>query len=387
MIKSLAQPIAAGMLAAVVGFASSFAVVVHGLVAAGADPAQAASGLTAASVAMGVCGIVLSLWLRMPISAAWSTPGAALLAASPPVAGGYPVVVGAFLLCGALIVLAGALKPLGRLVGGIPAPLASAMLAGVLLPLCLAPVHAVAVQPIAGLAIIATWALVGRVRRLLAVPAAVVVTGFCVALGQTLPASILADPWPHPSLTTPAFSMAAAVGTALPLFIVTMASQNIPGLAVLRINGYAPEPAPLLTVTGVGTLLAAPFCGITVNLAAITAALCAGPDAGADPSRRWIAALTTGVLYIAFGVFAGVATSFLAASPPVLIEAVAGLALLGALGAALHTATATTEAREPALVTFLVAAAGTTFLGVGGAFWGLLAGGAVMALTRLNRSR
>lgn len=387
MTRGLAQPVAAGMLAAVVGFASSFAVVVHGLMGAGADAAQAASGLMAASVAMGLCGILLSVRLKMPISAAWSTPGAALLAASPPVSGGYAAAVGAFLLCGALIVLSGAVRPLGRLVAAIPAPLASAMLAGVLLPLCLAPVHAIAVQPVAGLAIVATWAVVGRVRRLLAVPAAVVVTGICVAVGQTLPASILADPWPHPLLVTPAFTVAAAVGTALPLFVVTMASQNIPGLAVLRINGYAPPPAPLLAVTGVGTLLAAPFCGIAVNLAAITAALCAGPDAGVDPSRRWIAALTTGVLYVAFGVFAGVATSFMAASPPVLIEAVAGLALLGALGAALHTATATPEAREPALVTFLVAAAGTTFLGIGGAFWGLLAGGAMMALTRLNRAR
>jgi len=379
------QPVAAGLLAAFVGFAGSFAVVVHGLIGAGADPAQAASGLMALSVSMGLCGIALSLRLKLPISVAWSTPGAALLAASPPIAGGYGVAVGAFLICGIMIVVAGAWRPLSRLVGAIPAPLASAMLAGVLLPLCLAPARAVATQPVAALAIIVTWAVVGRVRRLLAVPAAVIVAAICIALGTDLPAATFAHALPHPVFVTPVFTVAAMVGTALPLFIVTMASQNIPGFAILRLNGYAPDARALLAATGIGTLIAAPFGGHAVNLAAITAALCAGPDAGPDPSRRWIAGLTSGVAYVVLGLLAGFATAFMAASPPVLIEAVAGLAMLGALGAALHTATAAIEAREAALVTFLVSAAGTTFFGIGGAFWGLLAGGGLMALSRLRR--
>ncbi len=385
MAQSFGQPVAAGLLAAFVGFAGSFAVVVNGLIAAGANPAQAASGLMALCVAMGLCGIVLSLWLRLPVSVAWSTPGAALLAASPPVPGGYGVAVGAFLICGAMIVVAGMWRPLSRLVGLIPAPLASAMLAGVLLPLCLAPVHAVATQPVAGLAIIVTWAVVGRVRRLLAVPAAVIVAAICIALGTDLPPATFAHALPHPVFTMPAFTLATAIGTALPLFIVTMASQNIPGFAILRLNGYTPDARPLLTATGVGTLLAAPFGAHAINLAAITAALCAGPDAGPDPARRWIAGLTNGLAYVVLGLFAGFATAFMAASPPVLIESVAGLAMLGALGAALHTATATLDSREAALVTFLVSAAGTTFFGIGGAFWGLLAGGGLLALSKLRR--
>ena len=378
------QPLAAGLLAAFVGTASSFAVILRGLSAMGASPAQAASGLMALSIAMGLCAIFLSLKTRMPISIAWSTPGAALLATSTAPEGGFAVAVGAFAVTGLLIAIAGLWKPLGRAVEAIPAPLANAMLAGVIFGLCLAPARAVASVPQLALPVILVWAIVARFRRLYAVPAAVAVAVVLIAVFVRNVPLDMAMLWPNPVLVVPAFSLSACIGIALPLFIVTMASQNIPGMAVLNANGFRPKPGPLLTVTGLFTLACAPFGGHAVNLAAITAALCAGPDAHHDPARRYWAAVAAGVAYVFFGLLAGAATALISASPPVLIEAVAGLALLGAFGSALMGAVAEARDREAAVITFLVAASGLTFFGISGAFWGLLAGGAVMALGRLR---
>ena len=372
--------LAAGLLAAFVGFASSFAVVLKGLTGMGASPAQAASGLMALSVAMGLCAIVLSLWRRMPISVAWSTPGAALLASSSVPEGGFPVAVGAFLTSGALIVLAGSWRPLGRAVAAIPTSLANAMLAGVLLNLCLAPMRAIAAMPALAMPVVLVWAVVWRVRRLYAVPAAVAAMAGVLILhgGGGAPPQWFAEPvWVAPVWTLP-----ATIGLALPLFLATMASQNIPGMAVLAANGYTPPAGPLFRVTGVFTLLAAPFGGHAVNLAAITAALCAGPDADPDPAKRYWAAVVAGGAYIAFGLLAGAATGLIAISPPLLIEAIAGLALLGSLGGALMGAMRDAEEREAALIAFLTTASGLTFFGIGGAFWGLLAGVAMRALTK-----
>ncbi len=376
------QTLATGLLAAFVGFASSFAVVVQGLTAVGASRAEAASGLMALSIAMGVCAVILALRSRMPVSVAWSTPGAALLATTGAVEGGFAAAVGAFLICGALIVIAGSWKPLGRAVAAIPAALANAMLAGVLLSLCLAPVKAVAAAPAMGLAIVVTWAAVWHWKRLFAVPAAVAVTLVLIVTTQSLPEGGPGGFWPVPVLVTPSFGIGAIAGIAVPLFIVTMASQNIPGMAVLNVNGYRPAPGPLFRATGLFSLLAAPFGGHAVNLAAITAALCAGEEAHPDPARRYGAAVVAGLAYILFGLGAGAATAFLGAAPPILIQAVAGLALLGSFGAALMGAVQAPEGREAAVITFVVTASGLTFLGISGAFWGLLAGGAMLALGR-----
>lgn len=373
------QAVSAGLLAGFVGFASSFAVVLQGLVAVGASPSQAASGLMALSVAMGLAGILLSLRLRLPISVAWSTPGAALLAATAMPTGGFAEAVGAFLVCGVLLTVAGLWKPLGRAVAAIPAPLANAMLAGILFTLCLAPVRAVAEQPVAGLGIVLAWAVVARINRVLAVPAAVLVAVAVIATTAPLP---MAGWMPRPELVMPSFSVAAVTGIALPLFIVTMASQNIPGLAVLSANGYRPEAGPLFTTTGLFSLAGAPFGGHAVNLAAITAALCAGEGAGPDPARRWVAAVVAGATYVVFGLAAGAVTAFVASAPPVLIQAVAGLALLGPFGGAMLGAVHAPQGREAALVCFVVTASGVAFLGIGGAFWGLLAGGAMLLLAR-----
>ncbi len=374
--------IAAGLLAAFVGFASSFAVVLRGFTAAGATPEQAASGLMAVSVAMGIGGIWLSLRTRMPVSVAWSTPGAALLATTGVPEGGFPAAIGAFMVTGGLIVAAGQFRPLGRAVAAIPAPLANAMLAGVLLSLCLAPVRAVAFEPALGLAIVGTWAIVARFNRLLAVPAAVLVTAVVVIATVPVPYHGVASLLPVPQPVMPIFVPATLLGISLPLFLVTMASQNIPGIAVLNANGFRPEPGPLFTRTGILSLLAAPLGSHAVNLAAITAAICAGPDAGPDPARRYWAAIIAGLGYIGFGLLAGGATALIAAAPPVLIEAAAGLALLGAFGAALMAAVADPARREAAIITFLVSASGLTLYGIGGAFWGLLAGGAMLVFGR-----
>ena len=376
------QSFSAGLLAAIVGFASSFAIVIQGLTAAGASATEATSGLMALSISMGLCAIVASLWTKIPVSIAWSTPGAALLATAGPIEGGFSAAVGAFIVCGILIVLAGLIRPFGRAVAAIPAPLANAMLAGVLFGLCLAPVKAVAELPAGALTIVAVWAVALRFARLFAVPLAMIMT-FGIALWSSGPIDLSAASWiSEPVLITPTFSIEALVSIALPLFIVTMASQNIPGVAVLKAYGYAPQSGPLFTLSGLFSLLSAPFGGHAVNLAAITAAMCAGEDAHKDPTQRYWAAAASGLIYVLFGLFAGLVMAFVAATPAILIEAVAGLALLGAFAFSIGDATKSAETRDSAIITFMVTASGVSFLGVSGAFWGLLAGGAFMALAR-----
>ncbi|AGB71958.1 MULTISPECIES: benzoate/H(+) symporter BenE family transporter [Rhizobium] len=387
MLKDFSvQSLFMGCLTAFVGFASSFAVVFHGLQVVGASDAQAASGLTALSVAMGVCAIVLSLVTKLPISIAWSTPGAALLASAGAIEGGFPAAVGAFFICGILIVIAGLFRPFGRAVASIPAPLANAMLAGVLLGLCFAPVKAIAFNPVFGLPIILAWIVVGAFKRLWAVPAALAAFALVLAFGVKIPdgafASLEHSLLPTAEFVKPVFTLAGIVSIALPLFIVTMASQNIPGIAVLKVHDYDPRPGPLFAVTGVFSLLAVPFGGHAVNLAAITAAMCAGQDAHADPARRYWAAIVAGIGYVILGLLASAVTAFVALAPPVLIEAVAGLALVGALSNSALNAFQQPESREAAAITFLVTASGVSFGGISGAFWGLIAGGLMLALSR-----
>lgn len=378
----LIQPLSAGALAAVVGFASTFALVLQAFVAVGATPAQAASGLLAVCVVKGLLAMGISWRTRLPISIAWSTPGAALLIATGAYPGGFPVAVGAFLVASGLVILAGVIRPFGQAVARIPMPLAAAMLAGILLDLCLAPARAVAVEPALALPIVVVWALALRFARPYATPLAVLVTAILVFAATPLPDASWAALAPRPILVAPAFSLDALVGLAVPLFLVTMASQNVPGLAVLRANGYVPPVGPIFVGTGVASAVASAFGGHLVNLAAITAALCAGPEAHADPRKRWVAAAAAGATYVLLGLSAGVAAAFIAASPPILIQAVAGLALLTSFAGAIQAALADEKARMAALVCFVTAASGVAFFGIGAAFWGLLAGGAMWGLTR-----
>ena len=287
--------------------------------------------------------------------------------------------------------LAGLFRPLGRAIEAIPSSLANAMLAGILLPICLAPVRALGGEhaPLAA-PLLLTWWLVGRVARLWAVPAALAVLvalvlwqiGLPDDFGVRLRESLV----PRPLLSVPRFELQAIVGIGVPLFVVTMASQNVPGIAVQKANGYTPAAGPLIANTGLFSLLSAPFGALGVNLAALTAAMCAGPDAHPDPARRYWAAIVAGVAYVAIGLLVGVVALFVTLIPPILVEAIAGLALLGAFTAAAVAAFAEPAEREPAAVAFLFACSGLAFAGVGGAFWGLLAGGAMFALARYRRS-
>jgi len=377
------QATGAGLLAGLVGFASTFAVVLQGLASAGASPAEAASGLAVVTAAMGLSGIALSVATRLPVSVAWSTPGAALLAASGAPEGGFAAAVGAFVVAGVLVVAAGLFRPFGRAVASIPAPVANAMLAGVLFPLCLAPVRAAAEVPLLALPMLAAWAVAARISPLAAMPAALAAAVVGVALAVPLaPAGQIVA---APTLILPSFPPSALIGIALPLFLVTMASQNIPGIAVLAANGYRPNPGPLFTATGLASIAAAPFGAHAVNLAAITAAICAGPGAHPDPARRWWAATVAGLVYLVFGVFAAGVTGLAALAPPVLVQAVAGLALLAPLASALVAGLAEPKDREAAIVAFAVSASGVTIGGVGAAFWGLVAGVTLRALARVGR--
>lgn len=373
---SKAVPISAGVVCALVGFTSSFAVVLAGLQAAGANPQQAASGLVAVSLAMGASSMVLSWRFRMPITSAWSTPGAALLVTTGAVVGGWPAAVGAFALTAVLLLATGLWPALARLVTRIPNPVAQAMLAGVLLPLCVAPVKALAHNPGAIAPVLVVWLIAVALRPRWAVPAAfgaaLVVIAVTLVRNHGLPA---ATAWiPHLQVTAPDLTLQALTGIALPLYIVTMAAQNIPGVAVMSGFGYQVPWRPALTVTGIGSLLATPFGGHAVNLAAISAALAAAPDADPNPRRRWIAGFTTGAVYCGLGLISTGLTAAVLAAPAGVVQAVAGVALLSAFAGACAGAMADESARLPAAVTLIVAASGTTVAGVGAAFWALVIG-------------
>ncbi|GAA1499460.1 benzoate/H(+) symporter BenE family transporter [Dactylosporangium maewongense] len=379
-----AQPILAGLVSAVVGYASSFTVVLAGLRAVGATPAQAASGLLALCAGIAATAVFLALRFRMPISIAWSTPGAALLVATGHVQGGWPAAVGAFLVCAALIVVAGLSPWLGRAIAAIPRPIAGAMLAGVILSLCTAPVRAVVDVPALAIPVVLAWAVLTRFARQWAVPGALLAAVVAIAVrGVHLTGVSIA---PAAVLTVPTFNLPALISIAVPLFLVTMAAQNVPGMAVMATYGYTPPLRGVLVTTGLASAFAAPFGGHALNLAAITAALTAGPDTHPDPRRRWVATAALGAGQLTLGLGAGLAMALVLLSPPVLVIAVAGLALLSALGASLASAVTDPSGREAAVVTFVVTASGTTILNIGPAFWGLVAGG-LTALLLYRRTR
>jgi benzoate membrane transport protein len=382
--QELLQPVMAGALAAIVGYASTFTLVLAALTAAGASPQQAGSGLMSVCIAIGILNIVVSTRIKLPVSFAWSTPGVAFILTVGEPVGGFPAVAGAFLVAAALIVLTGLIKPLARAIAAIPAPIANAMLAGMLLTLCLAPIKAVAEMPAFALPILLAWIIGLRFAKRYAVPIAVVVTGIMLATTTHLPAGALDGSWPSLVPVMPVFTLDAIVRIGLPLYVVTMASQNLPGLAVMRANGYDLKPAPLFIMTGLASAATAFFGGHSSNLAAITAAICAGPEAHPDKNRRWPAPAAAGVVYLLLALGASLAAAFIAASPPLLIQAVAGLALLSSLAAALSGALVAEETRLPAILTFVTTASGITIAGVGAPFWGLVAGIGMIVVLRLG---
>ena len=378
--------VVAGFVAVLVGFTSSVVIVFQAAEALGATPAQQASWIWALGLGMGLTSIGLSLRWRQPVLTAWSTPGAALLVTA---GAGVPMAeaVGAFMVCGALIALAGFSGAFERVMNRLPQSLAAALLAGVLARFAIDAF----VQLGPEFALVAPMLLAYLAGRRwwprYAVPG-VLAVGIAIAAAQgRLHLGGIELALARPVFTMPAFSLAAMVGVALPLFVVTMASQNLPGVAAQRAAGYDTPVSPVVGTTGVATLLLAPFGGYALNLAAITAAICMGREAHEDPARRWWASVMAGVFYVAVGLAGGAVVGLIAAFPKALVLAVAGLALLGTIGAALAAALRDEGGREPALITFLVTASGLTLWGIGAAFWGVVAGALALALLRWRVGR
>ena len=376
------QTISTGFVVAIVEFFSSFPIVLQGLDAMGASDAQSASGLMAAALSMGLAGILLSLWTRQPVSVAWSTPGVALLAVSATPPGGFEGAVGAFLIAGLLTLVAGLYRPLGRLAAAIPAPLAQAMLSGVLLSICIVPFQAAAATPWTALPIVLTWFIMGRINRLIAVPAAVLMAALVVLYSVDFAVPLPGTPFTQLVITRPVFSLEATLGIALPLFIVTMATQNIPGIAVMKSYGYTPAPGPLLSTVGGASMISSLIGAPATCLAAITAAMCSNPDSHPDPRQRYWSAALAGFFYCILGIFAAIITAFAAAAPPLVMGTLAGIALLGVFANGALAALEDGEYREAAAITFLITASGISVFGLGAAVWGLLAGGVVQLVKR-----
>jgi benzoate membrane transport protein len=329
-------------------------------------------------LAVAIVSTVSALWLRLPLAIAWSTPGAAVLLAAAGRGIRFSDAIGAFLVSSALIVLSGLWPALGRAIVRIPRPLASAMLAGVLFPICLAPIHAVASLPLLAGPVVIVWLVLFKLAPRWAVPGAMVVAIVAVLvsagtgwLGAASVASLQFVP--------PTFDLFTILSLGVPLFIVTMAGQNVPGFTVLATYEFQAPPRFALVGTGLGSAAANLFGGHAINLGAITAAIMVGPEGHPDKDRRWIATLTNGLLYVPLGLGAGLAAALVSAAPAILIEAVAGLAVLGALVTSLVNAFEDSQHRITAILTFLIVASGIVVLGIGSPFWGLLVGGIVMA--------
>jgi len=376
--------VVAGFVAVLVGFTSSVVLVFAAAQALGATPAQTTSWIWALGLGMAATSIGLSLWTRQPVLTAWSTPGAALIAGSS----GYGLgeAVGAFVACSALILLAGATRAFERVMDRIPQAIAAALLAGVLARFGLDAVGAVKSAPLLVCVMTGVFLLLRRLRPRYAVPG-VLLAGIAVAALQgRLDTRAIVWELATPVWITPQFSAGALMGLALPLFVVTMASQNLPGVAAQRAAGYATPVSPSIAATGLTGVLLAPFGGYAFNLAAITAAICMGREAHEDPARRYTASVMAGVFYLLLGLVGGAVVGLLNAFPRELVLVVAGLALLGTIAGGLAVALKDEAHRDAAGLTFLVTLSGLTLAGIGSAFWGVLAG-SVALLMQHYRSR
>ena len=363
----------AGFVAVLVGFTSSVAIVFQAAQAFNASPEQISSWMWALGLGMGLCSLLPSLWLRKPVMIAWSTPGAAILA----VAGsGFSMgeAIGAFLVCALLIILFGVTGWFEKLMNHIPTAIASALLAGVLARFGLqAFAEAQNSLPLV-LLMLLTYLLAKRWVPRYAIPLTLLVAIIFVAACADLAWSSVHFSMAIPVFTAPVFSWSAVISLALPLFVVTMASQNLPGVAAIRAAGYDIPISKIITLTGLATLVLAPFGAFALNLSAITAAICMGKEAHPDPTKRYTAAASCGAIYIAIGLFGAVVTGLLGAFPKALIVAIAGLALLGTISAGLAAALQDEAHREAAIITFLVTLSGVVIAGIGSAFWGVAAG-------------
>jgi benzoate membrane transport protein len=375
----------AGFVAVLVGFTSSVAIVFQAAQAFGATPEQIASWMWALGLGMGLCSAIPSLILKQPVMVAWSTPGAAVLA-SAGLVGGFSMAqaVGAFMVCALLIVLVGATGWFERVMNRIPVAIASALLAGVLARFGLQAFAAAHDALLLVVLMLLTYLLGRRWLPRYAVPLTLLVAVLTVSSQGQMQTSALNVDWAVPVFTAPEFSWSAVISLALPLFVVTMASQNLPGVAAIRSAGYDMPISKLITMTGLATLVLAPFGAFALNLSAITAAICMGEEAHPDKSKRYTAAVVCGALYIAIGLVGAAVTGVLLAFPSALVLAIAGLALLGTIGGGLYTALKDEAHREAAIITFLVTLSGVVVAGIGSAFWGVVAGALALGVQQLG---
>lgn len=370
--------------AVIVGFASTILVVIEGARAVGANPAQQASVAAVLCIGMAITSFILAVRYRMPIMVAWSTPGAVLLATSAAAGVTFTQAIGAYVLAGGLMVLTAVITPLSRAINRMPPSIAAAMLAGVLLRYVLGVPTAALASPQFVVPLILAFFALRFVLPMYAVPIVVGLGLFFAAMagsfsgGVTLAITPLTFDWPE-------WNPQVMISLGIPLYLVTMASQNLPGFAVLRANGYQPPVTACLLVTGIGSILAAPFGSHAINLAAITASMVAGPEAHPDPGQRWKMIFPYSALYIVFGLAAGTFVALLGALPKDLVTAIAGLALFAPLLGSISAMMKEPKEIEAAVVTFLTTASGITLFGIGAAFWGLLAGLALWALQRAAR--
>ena len=362
-------------MAVLVGFTSSVAIVFQAALAFGATPEIITSWMWALGLSMGLCSAIPSLILKKPVMVAWSTPGAAVLATAG-LAGGFSMAqaVGAFMACAVLIILAGATGWFERVMNRIPMAIASALLAGVLARFGLQAFAAAQTALPLVLTMLLAYLLGRRFLPRYAVPLTLAAAVVLVVANGQFNAGVLTLQWAKPVFTAPEFTLSALVSLALPLFIVTMASQNLPGVAAIRAAGYDMPISKIITLTGVATLVLAPFGAFALNLSAITAAICMGEEAHPDKHKRYTAAVACGLIYIAIGLVGAAVTGLLLAFPKELVLAIAGLALLGSIGGGLHAALKDDAHREAALITFLVTLSGVVIAGIGSAFWGVVAG-------------
>ena len=373
--------VVAGFIAMLTGYTSSLVLMFQAGQAAGLTNGQISSWIWALSIGMAICCIGLSLRYRAPIMIAWSTPGAALLITSLPGVP-YSEAIGAYIFASGLIVLIGLTGTFDRLMRRIPASIAAALLAGVLFKIGLEICVAAEQQPLLVVAMLIAYLLGKRLLPRYAVLAALIVGSVLAALFGLLNFEHFELQLAVPEWTTPSFSLAAAISIGIPLFIVAMASQNLPGMAVLRANGYDVPASPLLTTTGLTSMLLAPFGSHGIHMAAISAAICAGPEAHEDPKKRYTAAIWCGVFYGIAGIFGATLAALFAALPKALILSIAALALFASIIGGLTQAMSEPKEREAALITFLVTASGMTLFSVGSAFWGIVAG--LLTLAILN---
>lgn len=376
--------VVAGFIAMMTGYTSSLILMYQAGQAAGLSAGQIASWIWALSIGMALCSIGLSLRYRTPITVAWSTPGAALLITSLGSVS-YPEAIGAYLTCAALVTVCGVTGTFERLVRRLPGSLAAALLAGILFRIGSEIFIAAQHQTLLVLGMFFAYLVCKRASPRYAVLAALLV-GLALAAGLgLLNFSGVSLQLAVPVWTTPAFSLGATISIAIPLFVVCMTSQNMPGMAVLRADGYQVPASPLITVTGIASLLLAPFGSHGINLAAISAAICTGPQAHENPAKRYTAAVWCGVFYGVAGTFGATLAALFAAFPRELVLSIAALALFGSIVNGLTQAMAEPREREAALITFMVTASGMTLFSIGSAFWGILAG--VVTLLILNGNR